>query len=276
MTGAPEMLGGRVKTLHPGVHGGILARETESDLADLAQHNIGLVALVVCNLYPFEKTVARTPAPTIAEAVEEVDIGGVTLLRAGAKNHERVTTLCDPSDYAEFLGARKAGPIPPELRNRLALKAFTHTAAYDTAISNHFRRAYASADSIASAPADEKAELRERAQQITLRCVCPEPISRCCCCLTLQTSGRYGPRSGAVLTAAQLRREPASGAGAGVRDHGQAAVLGPVRLARLYQPSRRAQLVGAGEGAQLGLCPARARRDLVQARLARRCSRRSG
>jgi len=89
MTGAPEMLGGRVKTLHPGVHGGILARETDNDLTDLATHQIGLISVVVCNLYPFEKTVARTPAPSIAEAVEEVDIGGVTLLRAGAKNHER-------------------------------------------------------------------------------------------------------------------------------------------------------------------------------------------
>lgn len=82
-----------------------------------------------------------------------------------------MTTLCDPSDYAEFIAARKVGPVPAELRNRFALKAFTHTASYDTAISNHFRRAYASADSISSAPADEKAELRERAQQITLRCV---------------------------------------------------------------------------------------------------------
>lgn len=119
--------------------------------------------------YPFEKTIARTPAPTVAEAVEEVDIGGVTLLRAGAKNHERVTTLCDPSDYAEFLAARRNGPLPAELRNRLALKAFTHTAAYDTAISNHFRRVYASADAVATASAEDKAALRARSQQITLR-----------------------------------------------------------------------------------------------------------
>ena len=91
-----------------------------------------------------------------------------------------MTTLCDPSDYTDFLAARKAGPVPAELRNRLALKAFTHTATYDTAISNHFRRAYASADSVASAPADEKAELRERAQQITLRCV-SLLVRRCAC-----------------------------------------------------------------------------------------------
>jgi phosphoribosylaminoimidazolecarboxamide formyltransferase/IMP cyclohydrolase len=112
ITGAPEMLGGRVKTLHPGVHGGqfvigyifssktvlnpstmmtigILARTTESDLADLANQKISLVSIVVCNLYPFTQTVERTPPPSIEEAVEEVDIGGVTLLRAGAKNHER-------------------------------------------------------------------------------------------------------------------------------------------------------------------------------------------
>ena len=104
-----------------------------------------------------------------------------------------MTTLCDPSDYAEFLAARKAGPVPAELRNRFALKAFTHTAAYDTAISNHFRRAYASADAVCSAPADEKAELRERAQQITLRCVsssllniCGFVIGRPRCVLALQ------------------------------------------------------------------------------------------
>lgn len=89
VTGAPEMLGGRVKTLHPAVHGGILARMTDSDLADLAAQSIAPISIVVCNLYPFEKCVAREPAPTIAEAVEEVDIGGVTLLRAAAKNHER-------------------------------------------------------------------------------------------------------------------------------------------------------------------------------------------
>lgn len=83
------MLGGRVKTLHPAVHGGILARFTDSDLADLAAQQIAPVSIVVCNLYPFEKCVARDPAPTIAQAVEEVDIGGVTLLRAAAKNHER-------------------------------------------------------------------------------------------------------------------------------------------------------------------------------------------
>lgn len=90
ITGAPEMLGGRVKTLHPAVHGGILAQtRKESDLADLASQSINPIDIVVCNLYPFEKCVAKVPEPAVEEAVEEVDIGGVTLLRAAAKNHER-------------------------------------------------------------------------------------------------------------------------------------------------------------------------------------------
>jgi phosphoribosylaminoimidazolecarboxamide formyltransferase/IMP cyclohydrolase len=98
ISGAPEILGGRVKTLHPSVHGGILARLIPSDQADLAQQRIELIRVVVCNLYPFVETVAK-PNVTIDDAVENIDIGGVTLLRAAAKNHSRVTVVCDPSDY---------------------------------------------------------------------------------------------------------------------------------------------------------------------------------
>lgn len=141
ITHAPEMLGGRVKTLHPAVHGGILARNLESDEKDLKEQNIDKVDFVVCNLYPFKETVAKVGV-SIPEAVEEIDIGGVTLLRAAAKNHARVTILSDPRDYAQFLQDLKKGEISADLRNKLALKAFEHTADYDTAISDFFRKQY--------------------------------------------------------------------------------------------------------------------------------------
>lgn len=134
MTGAPEMLGGRVKTLHPAIHGGILARDIESDRADLAAQNINMIDLVVCNLYPFQETVAR-PDVTQAEAVEQIDIGGVTLLRAAAKNFARVTVVCDPADYDRILNElSEHGNTTVATRQEMAVKAFTHTRDYDTAI----------------------------------------------------------------------------------------------------------------------------------------------
>ncbi len=136
------MLGGRVKTLHPSVHAGILARDLESDEKDLADQNINKVDYVVCNLYPFKETVAKVNV-SIPEAVEEVDIGGVTLIRAAAKNHKRVTILSDPNDYAGFLKELEQGEITEASRNGYALKAFEHTADYDTAISDFFRKEYA-------------------------------------------------------------------------------------------------------------------------------------
>ncbi|KAJ1954427.1 bifunctional phosphoribosylaminoimidazolecarboxamide formyltransferase/IMP cyclohydrolase, partial [Dispira parvispora] len=146
ITQAPEMLGGRVKTLHPAVHGGILARDIFSDDADLLAQNINKIDFVVCNLYPFKNTVAQ-PDVTIAQAVEEIDIGGVTLLRAAAKNHARVSVLCDPNDYAKFLTELSANSedhlaVSEETRQMYALKAFNHTADYDEAISDYFRRQY--------------------------------------------------------------------------------------------------------------------------------------
>ena len=95
VTGAPEMLGGRVKTLHPAIHGGILARNIESDQKDMKRQNFRYISVVVCNLYPFVETI-NAPNVQIAEAVEQIDIGGVTLLRAAAKNHDRVAIICDP------------------------------------------------------------------------------------------------------------------------------------------------------------------------------------
>ncbi|PNY25676.1 Bifunctional purine biosynthesis protein ADE17 [Tolypocladium capitatum] len=142
ITKAPEMLAGRVKTLHPAVHAGILARNLESDEKDLADQNINKVDYVICNLYPFKDTVAKVNV-SIPEAVEEIDIGGVTLIRAAAKNHKRVTILSDPDDYAGFLTELEKGEITETSRNRYALKAFEHTADYDAAISDFFRKEYA-------------------------------------------------------------------------------------------------------------------------------------
>lgn len=136
ITGFPEILGGRVKTLHPAVHGGILARRTPEHLAELEAHGLAPIDLVVCNLYPFAQTVAG-PDVTLADAVEQIDIGGVTLLRAAAKNHENVAVICDPADYDHVLGAVRAGSLDDGLRQRLALKAFQHTASYDAAIASY-------------------------------------------------------------------------------------------------------------------------------------------
>lgn len=147
ITKAPEMLGGRVKTLHPAVHGGILARNTESDQNDMKRQGYDYIQVVVCNLYPFVNTVSK-PDVTVAEAVENVDIGGVTLLRAAAKNHARVTVLVDPTDYAKVLDElRRSGDTTEQTRQTLALKAFTHTAQYDEAISDYFRKQYSAGES---------------------------------------------------------------------------------------------------------------------------------
>ncbi|KAF1355372.1 cytidine deaminase-like protein [Delphinella strobiligena] len=142
ITKAPEMLGGRVKTLHPSVHAGILARDLASDEKDLAEQNINKVDYVICNLYPFKDTVAKINV-TIPEAVEEIDIGGVTLIRAAAKNHSRVTILSDPNNYHDFLSELEKGEISDTTRQLYALKAFEHTADYDAAISDFFRKKYA-------------------------------------------------------------------------------------------------------------------------------------
>ncbi len=141
LTGFPELLGGRVKTLHPAIHAGILAPRDEASLDEIQQHQIQPIDLVVCNLYPFEETVAQ-PHVTLAEAVEQIDIGGVTLLRAAAKNFAHVTTVVEPADYDRILEElRSAGETATETRAELALKAFRHTAAYDSAISSYLAEA---------------------------------------------------------------------------------------------------------------------------------------
>jgi len=140
LTGFPEMMDGRVKTLHPGVHGGLLAvRDLPEHAAAMAEHGIGGIDLLVVNLYPFEATLARGADP--AEIVENVDIGGPAMIRSAAKNYAYVTVLTDPADYAEVLAGIDADGIAFELRHRLAAKAFARTAAYDAAISAWFARA---------------------------------------------------------------------------------------------------------------------------------------
>jgi phosphoribosylaminoimidazolecarboxamide formyltransferase/IMP cyclohydrolase len=138
-TGAPEVLDGRVKTLHPRVHGGILGRPTEKHRQEMQQAGFVPIDLVVVNLYPFRETVARG-AP-FEEVIENIDIGGPAMIRSAAKNHERVAVVVDPADYARVLAElQAAGEVSAATRYELARKAFSHTAAYDGAIASHLGR----------------------------------------------------------------------------------------------------------------------------------------
>ncbi len=132
-TGAPEILDGRVKTLHPRIHGGLLARDTDAHRREMAQHDINPIDLVIVNLYPFEATIAK-PGTPFDDAIENIDIGGPSMLRSAAKNHERVAVVVDPDDYGWVAQALKAGGLTAAQRLQLARKAFAHTAAYDAAI----------------------------------------------------------------------------------------------------------------------------------------------
>lgn len=133
-THSPEILGGRVKTLHPAVHGGILARDLTADMDDLRRINAVMIDMVVVNLYPFQKTVAD-PNATLADAIENIDIGGVALIRAAAKNSKRVAIVTDPASYDAIADElRLSGSLSAGTLNALAVKGFKHTAAYDTAI----------------------------------------------------------------------------------------------------------------------------------------------
>jgi phosphoribosylaminoimidazolecarboxamide formyltransferase/IMP cyclohydrolase len=134
VTGSPEILGGRLKTLHPMIHGGILARpDNEQDRIDLAANGISAIQLVVVSLYPFRETVAE-PSATEEEIIEKIDIGGPTMIRAAAKNHAHVGVVTSPKQYETVATAVEAGGLPDELRRALAAEAFFHTAAYDAAI----------------------------------------------------------------------------------------------------------------------------------------------
>jgi len=138
VTGFPEMMDGRVKTLHPAVHGGLLARRDEPEhMAALAEHEIAPIDLVAVNLYPFRETVARTHV-TPEQAIEQIDIGGPSMLRSAAKNADSVWAVVDPADYPRVLAALRAGDDDHDLRRLLAGKVFAHTAAYDAAIASWF------------------------------------------------------------------------------------------------------------------------------------------
>lgn len=184
LTKTPEMLGGRVKTLHPAIHAGILARDSQEDLAELLQQGFAPINMVVCNLYPFQQTVAK-PGITLLDAIEEIDIGGVTLLRASAKNFLHVIPVCDPADYSRIVTALQGDGADLALRRELAVKVFASTRDYDTAI-----HAYLAQD---TAPALLDADL-------------PQQLS-----LGLQKLGelRYGENPHQV--AAYYTRKPANG-----------------------------------------------------------------
>ncbi len=141
-TGFPEMLDGRVKTLHPKVHGGLLGlRANPEHVAKMKEHGIEPIDMVVVNLYPFEATVAK-PDCTLEDAIENIDIGGPTMLRSAAKNNQDVTVLVDPADYASVLAEMRnsGGAVSPKTNFRLAVKVYQRTAAYDAAISNWLGR----------------------------------------------------------------------------------------------------------------------------------------
>lgn len=144
VTGFPEILDGRVKTLHPHVHGGILARrDREEHMRSLTTHEIEAIDLVVCNLYPFAATIAR-PDVTLEEAIENIDIGGPSMVRSAAKNHASVTVVTDPKRYPEIIEClRQQGEVPLKLRQELALAAFRHTAHYDAMIADYLGQQYA-------------------------------------------------------------------------------------------------------------------------------------
>lgn len=139
-TGSPEILDGRVKTLHPKIHGGLLGRRSvPAHVEQMTKHQIGPIDVVVVNLYPFEATIAKAQCP-FEEAIENIDIGGPSMLRSAAKNHEDVLVVVDPADYTRVLEAAKSGTVTHALRRELAMKVFQHTARYDSLIAGYLEK----------------------------------------------------------------------------------------------------------------------------------------
>jgi phosphoribosylaminoimidazolecarboxamide formyltransferase/IMP cyclohydrolase len=139
-TGSPEILDGRVKTLHPKIHGGLLGRRSvPAHVSQMQQHGIGPIDVVVVNLYPFEATISKPDCP-FDEAIENIDIGGPSMLRSAAKNHEDVVVVVDPTDYGRVLEALKTGKVDHALRRELAMKVFQHTARYDSLIAGYLEK----------------------------------------------------------------------------------------------------------------------------------------
>jgi len=160
ITGFPEMMDGRVKTLHPKVHGGLLARRNNpGDLAAMQQHGIAPIDLVAVNLYPFRETVAK-PGTTFAQAIEQIDIGGPSMLRSAAKNHQSVIVIVDPDDYPSIITRLKSGGVAPNERQALATKVFAYTAAYDDAILGYLSRSQESLPPVLSLVLDRQQPLR--------------------------------------------------------------------------------------------------------------------
>lgn len=144
VTKSPEMLGGRVKTLHPAIFAGILSRDTESDLKDIDANQFNLIDIVVCNLYPFSSVIQKENV-TQTDAIENIDIGGVALIRAAAKNHQRVAVICDNADYEiviNEISSSASNSVSLETKRRLATKAFSYTSNYDSIISDYFRKEF--------------------------------------------------------------------------------------------------------------------------------------
>jgi len=157
VTGFPEMLDGRVKTLHPNIHGGLLARrDVPSHMAALAEHGIGTIDLLVVNLYPFAQATARADC-TLDDAIENIDIGGPAMLRAAAKNWQDVAVVIDPADYPRVLAELKSGAIGRDTKFRLAAKVYAHTAAYDGMIASYLTALPAGAEA-ATASVPERIE----------------------------------------------------------------------------------------------------------------------
>lgn len=140
-TGSPEMLGGRVKTLHPKIHGGLLfKREDNAQVAEAEKHGVKAIDLVAVNLYPFEATIAK-PGVTLDEATENIDIGGPTMIRASAKNFHSVTVVTNPNDYSLIMDElRQYGGVTYKTRQLLAAKAFQHTSHYDAVITDYLQQ----------------------------------------------------------------------------------------------------------------------------------------
>ncbi len=155
VTGFPECLDGRVKTLHPAIHGGILARrDMPSHMDQLRKMKIETIDIVAINLYPFKATIMK-PGTELADAIENIDIGGPTMLRSSAKNHKDVTVVCDPADYTGVVDElKKNSEVSYETKYRLALKVFQHTAAYDAMIAEYLRKRLPSDDPAAALPDD--------------------------------------------------------------------------------------------------------------------------
>jgi len=178
-TGFPEMLDGRVKTLHPKIHGGLLfIRGDPKHEAAVKQHGIGPIDLVVVNLYPFEQTVAK-PNVALAEAIENIDIGGPSMLRSAAKNHEHVTVVMDPGDYPEVAAQIKAqGNTTPAFRRKLAARVFARTSAYDAAIATHLVKVFGDAVPASAGPVQSSLPLEQMATALPTMLILETPLAQ--------------------------------------------------------------------------------------------------